>query len=244
MNKKGKLLVLAFILLVLLLIWVITYFKNNKEEVEEVEEVIPEQSSIVARFDCANGSFIDAEFNNNQEQKSVDLTLSDARKFTLPEVISASGARYANADESFVFWNKDDTAFIEEGGQTTYTDCVMKKVEDTNLIGGDADEHGCLASAGYSWCKIKSKCLRAWEEACEVSNLVSPVKKLVIKNETICKENNGVWYSDDKICEINSFLKTECVEKGGVHNDCASACRHDPDAEICTLQCVITCSFK
>jgi membrane-bound inhibitor of C-type lysozyme len=27
----------------------------------------------------------------------------------------SSGARYANKDETFVFWNKGDTAFVTEG---------------------------------------------------------------------------------------------------------------------------------
>ncbi|MFH0836441.1 MAG: hypothetical protein V1834_04745 [Candidatus Micrarchaeota archaeon] len=34
------------------------------------------------------------------------------------------------------------------------------------IVGGDEDEHGCKASAGYSWCELKQKCLRTWEEPC------------------------------------------------------------------------------
>ena len=34
------------------------------------------------------------------------------------------------------------------------------------LLGGDVDEHGCIGSAGYSWCDPKQKCLRVWEEEC------------------------------------------------------------------------------
>lgn len=34
------------------------------------------------------------------------------------------------------------------------------------IVGGDRDEHGCIGSAGYSWCAPKDKCLRIWEEAC------------------------------------------------------------------------------
>jgi len=45
----------------------------------------------------------------------------------LPQARSGSGARYANGDESFVFWNKGDTAFIEEDGKTTYADCVTSR---------------------------------------------------------------------------------------------------------------------
>ena len=55
---------------------------------------------------------------------SVALTLSDGRTMTLPQTLSADGGRYANADESIIFWNKGDTAFITEGGADTYTHCV------------------------------------------------------------------------------------------------------------------------
>ncbi len=45
-----------------------------------------------------------------------------------------------------------------------------------NLIGGDRDEHGCLGPAGYSWCEVKQKCLRVWEEKCEVgTSTTTPV---------------------------------------------------------------------
>lgn len=40
-------------------------------------------------------------------------------------------------------------------------------VSDELLVGGDEDEHGCKASAGYSWCELKQKCLRTWEEPCQ-----------------------------------------------------------------------------
>lgn len=35
-----------------------------------------------------------------------------------------------------------------------------------NIPGGDRDEHGCIGSAGYTWCEAKQKCLRLWEEQC------------------------------------------------------------------------------
>jgi hypothetical protein len=42
---------------------------------------------------------------------------------------------------------------------------VIPKTEE-QLVGNDLDAHGCKASAGYSWCETKSKCLRVWEETC------------------------------------------------------------------------------
>lgn len=57
---------------------------------------------------------------------SVGLVLSDGRSMTLPQTISGSGIRYANADESIVFWSKGNTAFIEEGPAQaqTFANCV------------------------------------------------------------------------------------------------------------------------
>lgn len=34
------------------------------------------------------------------------------------------------------------------------------------MTGGDRDEHGCIGSAGYSWCAYKEQCMRLWEESC------------------------------------------------------------------------------
>lgn len=69
-------------------------------------------------------------------------------------------------------------------------------------------------------------------------------QKLNIKNKSECESNSGVWYGESNICEINSFSENMCVARGGEWNGCASACRHDKDAEVCTLQCVLTCSFR
>ena len=78
-----------------------------------------------ATFKCAKAKSIAATFYADK----VDLKLSDGRSMTLPQVISGSGARYANADESFVFWNKGNTAFVTEGANETmsFADCVTGK---------------------------------------------------------------------------------------------------------------------
>ena len=75
-----------------------------------------------ATFVCADDKSIVAKFYADE----VALTLSDGRGLALPQVISGSGARYANGDESIVFWNKGNTAFLTEGSDDnmTYKDCV------------------------------------------------------------------------------------------------------------------------
>ena len=37
------------------------------------------------------------------------------------------------------------------------------------LVGGDKDAHGCIGSAGYTWCNASQKCYRSWEENCTAS---------------------------------------------------------------------------
>ena len=75
-------------------------------------------------FKCQGGKSIEATFYAN----SVSLKLSDGRSLTVPQAMSASGARHANKDETIVFWNKGDTAFVTEGkdGKETYSGCATK----------------------------------------------------------------------------------------------------------------------
>lgn len=47
--------------------------------------------------------------------------------------------------------------------------CVEEGLNDLgcrqcDVPGADKDEHGCLPSAGYSWCEATSSCIRPWEE--------------------------------------------------------------------------------
>jgi membrane-bound inhibitor of C-type lysozyme len=89
-----------------------------------VEPLLAAAPVASATFTCKGGKTIAATFYPDK----VELKLSDGRSLTLPQAMSASGARYANKDETFVFWNKGDTAFITEGvsRQETYSDCVSK----------------------------------------------------------------------------------------------------------------------
>eukprot|EP01089_Gocevia_fonbrunei_P016485 TRINITY_DN511_c0_g1_i2.p1 TRINITY_DN511_c0_g1~~TRINITY_DN511_c0_g1_i2.p1 ORF type:complete len:175 (-),score=35.31 TRINITY_DN511_c0_g1_i2:115-639(-) len=35
----------------------------------------------------------------------------------------------------------------------------------SELVGGAVDDHGCIGSAGYSWCEKENQCVRPWELA-------------------------------------------------------------------------------
>lgn len=74
------------------------------------------------KYTCDGDTWIEATY----EADKVDLVLSDGRTLSVPQAMSGSGARYANADESFVFWNKGNDAFITEGDpdKPTFNNCV------------------------------------------------------------------------------------------------------------------------
>ena len=91
------------------------------------------------QYSCAEGKSLAAQYFDGATRTAPDgrpipggrvvLTLADGKKLTLPQTLSGSGIRYANEGESFVFWSKGDTAFVEEGANqtVTYKDCVGRK---------------------------------------------------------------------------------------------------------------------
>ena len=55
-------------------------------------------------------------------------------------------------------------------GHPTEVQLVLKRVAappPASTTGADRDEHGCIRSAGYSWCAKEGKCVRPWELAKE-----------------------------------------------------------------------------
>ena len=84
--------------------------------------------SVSAVFSCPGGEDIDATFVNG-DNPHVDLTFSDGTSMSLPQAISADGARYANADQSYVFWNVGNMAMVQQNGTTTLSNCVASSTE-------------------------------------------------------------------------------------------------------------------
>lgn len=95
-------------------------------------------------YKCDDNKTIDAKFFKGDAKPattpglpptpggSVQLALSDGRPINLPQTISADGSRYANNDESFIFWSVGDNAFITEGQETTFKNCSLVPTADNN----------------------------------------------------------------------------------------------------------------
>lgn len=72
-------------------------------------------------YKCDGGKTISAVYFDDK----VELNLSDGKSLLLMQGMSGSGVRYVNSDESITFWNKGNTAFMEEGPSDTvvYNNC-------------------------------------------------------------------------------------------------------------------------
>lgn len=105
---------------------------------------------------------------------------------------------------------------------------------ESDLLGGDRDEHNCIQSAGYRWCEGSEKCIRPWEEVCE-SEINFSESGTVVKNLPGLKK--------DKLYLIHERagqpgLKTELIF------DAESLCGNDEDKISCMLLSVSDYGFN
>lgn len=108
-------------------------------------------------------------------------------------------------------------------------DISNNNVQNNNpkdLVGNDKDSHGCIGSAGYSWCEVKNKCLRIWEEKCEtqaVNSSLPPDKQRIedIKLIQAGLEKYFEQYNSYPILKENSAINGQCLSSIGFSNQCS-----------------------
>ncbi|HET8580888.1 MAG TPA: MliC family protein [Candidatus Paceibacterota bacterium] len=95
---------------------------------------VPMTLVTTARYQCDDGKSLTASFYRGPDTPAaagqppvangtVVLVLSDGRTLTLPQTISADGARYADAREQFIFWSTGETALTEGPSAAGYAHC-------------------------------------------------------------------------------------------------------------------------
>jgi hypothetical protein len=47
--------------------------------------------------------------------------------------------------------------------QATQEKLQVQMAPQPTILGNDSDEHGCKASAGYTWSQLLGECIRVWE---------------------------------------------------------------------------------
>ena len=71
-------------------------------------------------FRCPGGEVVEAIFRDGE----VAVALPDDTKAVLPQVISASGARYS--DGTTTLWNKGNSVFIKKGEEIKVQGCIAE----------------------------------------------------------------------------------------------------------------------
>jgi hypothetical protein len=91
-------------------------------------------------------------------------------------------------------------------------------------------------------------CAFTYANSCEACNdekvaywTEGPCPRTDAELQSICDNANGTWLSGTKECE--GMSQTQCSLMNGEFNECASACRNDPNVQVCTLQCIPVCQF-
>lgn len=133
-----KILILISVLVVVFIIGYVAYVTSKSSAPIVVET--PKQALKLltkATFICQEKKLIEVGFfeDINREPSTstpplppgvARVAFTDGRSFELPQTVSADGARYANEDESFVFWNKGNGVMVQEhGAEKEYKGCVM-----------------------------------------------------------------------------------------------------------------------
>jgi membrane-bound inhibitor of C-type lysozyme len=114
----------VFYIVIVILLVIVGYSVIHKTPVATAP-VIPVNTTTPAvpvvsstTYSCDTGSTIAASFTAN----SAILNLSDGRDLTLPQIVSADGAQYQQGNILFV--TKGDQGFLQENGNTTYSNCI------------------------------------------------------------------------------------------------------------------------
>jgi len=192
MKKNTKIFTSISVIILIFFGVFLTLQNKNKANSKTVTFVCNAEKSITATFYPTDDKF-------------VDLKLSDGRNMSILRAISASGARYANPDESFVFWNKGDTAFITEGnpGVETYSKCALPSAIPEQSIVGCYVAH--LAKDVFTL-SVESEEGKSFEGTLDIKNFEKDSSTGTLKGTY----ENGILLAD------YTFLSEEVISVGQV----------------------------
>lgn len=78
---------------------------------------------------------------------------------------------------------------------------AKNKKAENSIVGNDKDEHGCIASAGYTWSEVQKDCIRLWEKGVRMEDVADKEKSayIVFAPDSLQLE---LFFSDDRPNEI------------------------------------------
>ncbi len=131
--KKAIIAILALALLAGAGLWlyrtiITSEFKGTPVAVPVVDYSCDADRHIAARYHAGTTTPVAEEGVPPVPTGYVVVSFDHGEPVTLLQTLSASGVRYANEDESLVFWNKGNEVFVMRDGEvnSAYANCVSE----------------------------------------------------------------------------------------------------------------------
>ena len=86
------------------------------------------------------------------------------------------------------------------------------ETEKTEIVGDDKDEHGCIASAGYTWSEVQKDCIRLWEKGVRLASVDDAENTLFI---VFCPDSTQVELFFSEADAPNEILDRRSLPAGG-----------------------------
>jgi hypothetical protein len=100
--------------------------------------------------------------------------------------------------------------------------------------GSDRDEHGCIPSAGYSWCESSQQCVRSWETPCPA---LTEAQARAIAEASPCMDEGALTAT---AATYNENSKTWWFETDIERQGCSPACVVSEDTRTAEINWMCT----
>jgi len=101
---------------------------------------------------------------------------------------------------------------------TTLLNNSVVEAQYTEVPGSDVDNHGCVGSAGYTWCSSLDTCVRTWETPCP-----SIVDQPLIITDLPCNDVVCDLHCDNGL-RVNEYGCSMCICNEGTSDGIPVGC--------------------
>lgn len=200
----------------------IVYSQNGREFVSNVWVDLPQKTK-------------ETQLSKIEWKKLLDSV--DFQKFnSLPDKIGCPGCADAPVEWIEIsYGEKTKRVEFESHDKIPEIDQLIAELQKIrNTVESSIDSFEECVAAG-------NPVMESYPRQCKTSdgkNFVEEVNT-TLNPEQLCHTYGGNWLQEFNECETIS--KEQCSIMDGTFNECESACRHQPDSKVCTLQCVPVC---
>lgn len=114
------------------------------------------------------------------------------------------------------FFSQNYNLKIENKRNSLEPTKIISPKEEKPLVGNDEDKYGCKGSAGYTWCEVKQKCLRLWEEPCEKVDNEKDIKQVILNKHSWTQDEVDITISKENGIFARGGIKEKEAVSGGM----------------------------